>query len=562
MEGPLARAEAWLESRRAGVLVLLVVAAFAFRLVYFVELTSGPLSAWHTWDQSDLHFFDQWGRAIAEGDVLSNQVGHPYHGWHERTGGREQWNEWYGGRLFHQEPLYAYLVGLTYTVFGPDPRWVYAWQMAVGIGSILLVWLIARRHFGHLVAAVAGLMAVLCGPVLFYDLVLLRTSLTVFAGLGLLLLLDLAREKGGARRWALAGAAVGGALLLQTTFVLFAAAALGWELWKRRRAAVRDVGIAAGVAALCLAPAIARNLAVGAPALGLSAVGPVTFIASNVRGYDPANGFSTDEPAIARIMGQTGGKFGSVVGQVLSEHSPGSFLSLMAGKVAALTLNHEIPNNKNYLYYRRHAGILASTFVTFVVVFPLAVVGMIAASRSEKRPALLYFLVAGLAAPMLIFYVLSRFRAPLTMALIPFAAYGAVKMTAWAVGRRWKEIAIGSGAVVLLAVWSARPLPEHQMAIRSTDYRVAFETYWAPALKKADLSAALAHLDEALSEEPEEIQQIKGDRIPRGRVELRRVAQWFEFLHATRALALDRAGRTDEARMDSARAAALKKSQE
>ncbi|HTF57080.1 MAG TPA: glycosyltransferase family 39 protein, partial [Planctomycetota bacterium] len=187
--GPLQRAEAWLAARRHGVVILLAAAAILFRVAYFIELNGGPCSAWHCWDQSDLHFFDQWGRQIAGGDWLSKGTLHPFHEWHGRVAkayfeshpGEEErsramgkdparalWNRWYGGRLFHQEPLYAYLVGITYGIFGPDPRWVYAWQMALGVLSILLAWVIARRQFGDLAAGVAGALAVLCGPVLFY----------------------------------------------------------------------------------------------------------------------------------------------------------------------------------------------------------------------------------------------------------------------------------------------------------------------------------------------------------------------------------------------------------
>jgi 4-amino-4-deoxy-L-arabinose transferase-like glycosyltransferase len=584
---PLERAESWLATRRRGVLLLLVLAAALFRVVYFVQLTSGPCSAWHEWDQSDLHFFHQWGRSIADGDWLSRDAGHPHHGWHgqvarrhfqnhpEDEGARKArgedperslWNDWYGGRLFHQEPLYAYLVGVTYASFGPDPRWVYAWQMILGIGSILLVWWIARRHFGELAAAAAGLLAVLCGPLLFYELVLLRTSLTVFAGLGLVALFDLAEEKGTSRQWALAGAGAGTALLLQSTFALFLIFAMAWLAWKLRRRALKPAAITCGVALLCLVPAAARNLAVGASPLGLSAVGPVTFIASNTPEYDPANAFMPDDAAIARHMDAGRGKFGPVVLSVLKEHSIGSVFKLVGGKFAELVRNHEMPNNKSFLFYRRHAPILGATFVSFLVILALSVVGLVAALKTASTHAFLLSIVGGLAAPMMIFYVLSRFRAPLAMALVPFAAIGAVTLVRWALDRRWAPVGISCGVMIALGIWSCRPIRAYFEPIRYSDYRVAFDTFWKPqvnsAIKRSSWLEGAGILEEALRDEPEEVRRLDGTRIPPERRELRVIASWFELLHTYRGELLGRAGRTDEARRETDRGAVLKKSRE
>ncbi|HTF58084.1 MAG TPA: hypothetical protein VK661_12705, partial [Planctomycetota bacterium] len=393
--------------------------------------------------------------------------------------------------------------------------------------------------------------------------------LTVFAALGLFLLFEDALDRGGRRRWALAGAGLGVALLLQTTFILFGLVALALLLWRSRprwREALRPAAVAAGVALLCLTPAFARNVAVGAPVFGLSAVGPVTFIASNVPGYDPANGFTIDERAVARIMGDTGGGFGGVVREVLSDHSPGSFLGLLAGKFTVLWHAHELPNNKNFLYYRKHAPILGSAFVTFLVIAPLAAAGLVAAGREGSRHALLYGLAGAVAAPLLIFYVLSRFRAPFAMALIPFAALALVRMAEWVLEKRWKPAVLASVGILVMVLWVARPLPANQLTIRSADYRVAYLTYWQPrereAVARSDWNAAAAVLEEALAEEPDEVRRIDGTPIPEGRIELRRVAAWFEVLHGFRADLLGRAGRAEEAKAESKRAEILKRSRE
>src|SRR5262249_22950006 len=147
--------------------------------------------------QSDMNYFDVWGRKVARGDWLSASVSVPMHDWQRavshqyladhpeiRTALVQQakesgagadadlllWSRWMGGHQFYQDPLYPYLIGLTYRVFGEDVRVVFAWQMALGAMSVVLIWLIAWRFFGPAVGVCAGALAVLCAPLIYYDL--------------------------------------------------------------------------------------------------------------------------------------------------------------------------------------------------------------------------------------------------------------------------------------------------------------------------------------------------------------------------------------------------------
>ena len=84
----------------------------------------------HRWDQTDMHYYDAWGRKIASGDWLSTSVGVPMHGWHHRvaesyfaghpdvraalierataqggdTGAEALWSRSTGGPQFYQDP--------------------------------------------------------------------------------------------------------------------------------------------------------------------------------------------------------------------------------------------------------------------------------------------------------------------------------------------------------------------------------------------------------------------------------------------------------------------------
>lgn len=550
------------------VLALAFVAALV-RVGYLVELWDGPCLAQHRWAESDMSFFDRWARDIVAGDWLSARPRHPVHDWHRdiaaryfaahpgeaealardpHAGGdaaRALWNRWLGGAVFHQEPLYPYLVAATYAATGPDPRFVFAWQMLLGTASVVLVAVLARRWFGDLVGALAGALAVLFAPALLYDLVLLRTTTTTFAALGLTLLLDRALAAGRPRAWLGTGLAFGTALLLQTTFLLLLGAALALLVL---RAPGRRLPQAAALACgtlLALAPAIARNVAVGVPPFALSSVGPLVFLASNTADYAPEDGFAVGDH-VGPIMSATGGEPVAVVRAALATHpGPGSVLSQLWRKVAAAWWWYEAPNNTNFYYYRLHSRVLARLPVTFALVSPLALLGLALAAPVRRRVATGYALVASLLAPLLVFYTLSRFRVSLAMATIPFAALAAVTLVRWAGARRLGRVAAGLAALAVLALWTNRPLPPGRELVRRADWVVPYHTWYGPRMeayfRRRAWREAVALLDASLRHEPAVVRALLAGTAPRDEEEMR-YAAFYGMVHLRLAQALERAG--------------------
>jgi hypothetical protein len=165
---------------------------------------------------------------------------------------------------------------------------------------------------------------------------------------------------------------------------------------------------------------------------------------------------------------------------------------------------------------------------------------------------------------MLIFYVLARFRAPLAAALIPFAAFGIVRLAEWILEKKWKPAGIAGGVVAITALWMFRPLPEHMRPIRSADYRVAFKTHWAPRerafVESSDWAKAEAVLGEALRDEPAEVRHLDGSPLPEGGFEIRQITDFFRSLHARRGGYLTKLGRDQEAAVETAAEERLRKS--
>jgi 4-amino-4-deoxy-L-arabinose transferase-like glycosyltransferase len=537
--------ESWLARHPRIVVAALIAVCAAVRVTCFVQLNSTPLVEAQKWQQTDMHYYDEWARAIAAGDWLSATVHVPMHRWHHDVARRyfdshpetraalerdptsgasldpdeRLWRRWMRVPQFYQDPLYAYLIAITYRIAGTDVRAVLAWQLAAGIGTCVLIWLIARRYFGDFVAAWAAALALLSGPLVFYELLLLRDSLIVFAGLLLVWLTDRAFTR---ERWLLFGAlglAVGFSCLLKSTFVLFGLAVVAAVLTRARgdlrRRIVSLAGFAGGVA-IAFSPLVTRNIELGVPPFAMASSGGLTFVASNSPTYLPDIGFGIDAQAIAQDMGDADGRQLAAVLGTLQRHTGPSYVRLLWRKWDRLWHWYEIPNNENFYYIRTQVPLLAWLPVTFWVCSPLALAGLFLAARRGQDVWPLYLLVSVTAASMIVFYVLARFRIALVAAVIPFAAVTLVELANQVRSRRYARCVALALCIVALNAWTGRPLAERQVLIRMTDwilpYSVFYQTKVYDALDNRDFAGAAGWYLEFFDRyEPDEGQIASGD---------------------------------------------------
>jgi 4-amino-4-deoxy-L-arabinose transferase-like glycosyltransferase len=539
-----------------------------------------------------MNFFDFWAKAIAGGDWLTDKVLHPYHSWHQIVAtsyfrmhpeaakslaqeanspghhadpGRVLWNRWYGGKTFHQEPLYPYLLALTYKIFGTEVLWVFVWQLLLGVFSNILVYLIARRHFGVVVAAVAGLLAVLCGPTLYYDLVLLRASLIIFMGLVLVQVTDVALERNTWPWWLLTGLTCGLAFLLKTTFLLFwlgIFVLISYHYWRYRWVLLRNAAILTFGLAICLLPLAARNVAVGVPVLSLESIGPITFIMYNAEDFNHPPGAIFALRHAARIMEQASGSLSTAVIETLKTYpSSWSYLETLWVKFSLLWHWYELPNNANFYYYRLYSPVLQYLPVTFYILAPLSIVGLLIAVGRRIPCGPLFLGVFVNIATLLVAVPLSRYRVALMALLIPFAALTVVQITTWLRTRKRLPALVALSALILVSWWTMRPLPLYLPLIRPVDYLVALETYYIPleqaALREQDWQRGSEILAESLRYQPTAVQQMGPSRPARSPVEAN-MASFYARIHQDYTLALKMTGQTEAALQEQRRAAELR----
>jgi tetratricopeptide (TPR) repeat protein len=527
---------------RRVIIGLIVLAAIGIRAACLFQLNASPLLEMQHWDQTDMNYYDAWARTVAGGDWLSATVTPPMHQWqrdvataylqtHQADAGqlaREAqaagtsdlalvlWKRWMHTPQFYQDPLYIYFIAAIYRLAAPDARAVIAVQLLLGVCTIVLMWSVTRRYLGDTAAVCAAVLALLCAPLVFYETLLLRDSLVALAGLGIVWLAGpvLADARGDGRlpigRAVALGLCGGLAWLLKSTFVaLWFVIALGIVLGytdRVRRLSKVAAAMLAGFA-IAIAPLAVRNTAVGVAPLTLARLGGFTFVASNGASANPDGGWEIDAPGLASFLGDTDGSLRAAVRTTLDAHTPQTFVSLLWRKWDRTWHWFDIPNNENRYYAERQLPVLRWLPVTFWIVSPLALVGLVLGAGRVRHAWPLFVLVAFSAASVTLFVVIARQRIPLLAAAIPFAALTVSEVVAFAAGRRVVRAVVVVGSVVLLGAWTGRPRGPEQFATRTADWLLPFsiegEHAAAAAIAAQDWGrAAAAYQDYFRRDEP------------------------------------------------------------
>jgi hypothetical protein len=445
-----------------------------------------------------MHAFWSWAQAIRAGDWLGRDTYHPYFGWMREMAPLETWHRWWGGaETFHQAPLYPYFVALVAGATGAStPAPVIALQLALGALQPLVLYALVRRVAGPREGLVAAALGAVYAPFVFQQGVLLRDWLPPLVEPLALVLLLRAADTDWRRDWVAAGACAGAAVLVRETALLLVPAIGLWLLWLRwpaTRATATSAALLALGFGLAFFPLVARNLAVGAPALALSNRGGATFVQHNAA--DSLGLWSERNPHTERaILEWADGDGRAVVFATLQTYQGdyGAFAAKIARKLRAALDPIEIPSNVSFAYGRELSPVLRA-LPGFGLVLPLGAVGLALALRSWRRHLLLILYAGVVVASIAVSLPLARYRLPLAIVAIAYAGIAVAALADAARGRRREALAIAAAiATVALVQRFVLAVPELRSSGWMAMYGAGVEHRTAAAIYRADGDAARA----------------------------------------------------------------------
>jgi glycosyltransferase involved in cell wall biosynthesis/4-amino-4-deoxy-L-arabinose transferase-like glycosyltransferase len=437
-------------------LLAIVIVGAGLRLAHFWFIVQTPWTQHHLMLEYDDFMNYQWVQKILAGDWLARDTYHPYTRYMQMMAPLETWYQWWGGKeIFHQAPLYPYLLALLLGACQGSVSCVLLVQLCLGAIQPLILYALAARAFDWRAGLIAAALGAAYGPFIFYEGALLRDwLLPVVEALAVLLLLR-GRVVQTSWSWLVAGCGLGLAILTRESALVLTGLAVAWVLvagGKGQRVRSRAaVWVIVGIL-LSLSPLILRNVVVGAPPLAISNRFAEAIVASNAG--------KPFEKAFAPIMQESrGGPFATVIA-LLDSYSTG-LIKLWLWKLRTLKDPFEIPNNVS-LYYGQHISPVLGWALGYAVIFPLGLAGLIVSWPIWRRHSLL--LLYGLATViwLLVISPLSRYRLALVPVLIIFAA-GFLFHLLEAVGQRNMRRTVGLSCLILISVLFQRvifPLPE------------------------------------------------------------------------------------------------------
>jgi hypothetical protein len=408
-----------------------------------------------------------WGDALQSAFNRSDAYVYLHKAWYAAFIGADGG---FAGRLVPTSP-YVWVQTQAYRLLGPHvsmPFLVNAVLVSLGVTFSALT---ARRLFGARAGWAAGALGALCGPLVFFGGLTVKTNLVVplLAAGGYVATSHLHEP----RSWKvflatllLAAASLErhNLILLVLLFAIMAGAAG----WRSRGYGAAITSTLAGVLAVGLVAAGGSWDITRAEQRFFSPVG-LNFYVGNAPGsrgsYTPVDGVKddlighhTDAVEVAeRALGRTltraeVSRYWLARSLDYYSQHPGEYLVLQLRKAGMLVAQaaRGLPEQYRVWRWRRPALMLA--LVDFAVLLALAAVGVGLLGRRRREPPVRFLLGSILlyALSVWVFFVGERYRIPLMVMLIPLAAYGASGLVFELAGRRRVRFAI-----VALLVWGA-----------------------------------------------------------------------------------------------------------
>lgn len=395
-----------------------------------------------------------------------------------------QKGNWKDPRVCHHTLGFPLVLAGIYSLFGPRPSaatWFFGF---IGLFNVALVLILGCLMGGRTVGVLAALLSLLYGPLLFYETKLMPTTITIFFNLCFLISLTLWRQSAYKSLWKgiTAGVLGGITVLLRPNMGFMLVGACLWVSWEllgqQIKQKTESTPIGSPMAALL---GVLLILFLGALRvhtatkewLPLPATGGITLFAGNnpkARGtYTPYKQLTGDKRNQAKEAKQIASRLSEKkpsqlsprqTSHILTKHvfqwwmkHPWMALKLFSFKLYRFCIAQEPRSSYSLETEKTRIRSLRMAPLTFPVLLVLSLLGLLATRR--RQDCFLWIYMAGHLLVSTVFFVSTRYRAPVAPVLAIFAAQG----IQWTVAKApLKKASIGAiVSLILIALLHINP---------------------------------------------------------------------------------------------------------
>lgn len=349
---------------------------------------------------------------------------------------------------YYISPLYIYFLALVYKIFGDAFNTVRFVQFFLGIGTSVLTAAIALKIYGKKVALLAGFMAAVYAPMLFFEGNMLGTSLVAFLLVAACYLLIIAPDlRFRYLVYGLAGLFLALAICGRPNLLLLAPLPILYFVFILKP---EKNTIIAGSAIYLLGLAIPilltglHNKKAGGEFVLLTTHGGINFYIGNhhkaTGSWQAPEGIEASVSAIN--LEQSRAYAERELGRSLSASEVSAFwykkalkwgmshpiqwLGLLGKKFLLFWTGYETPLNFDYYFHQKYAGLLRIPIFNLPFYMPLVIIGLWFALRSRGNGWLIVGVVLLTCLSVVMFVMADRYRAVVAPFMIILAALAVV----------------------------------------------------------------------------------------------------------------------------------------
>ena len=378
-----------------------------------------------------------------------------------------------GSDVYYYSPFFAYLLGALYALFGVSTWVPRIFNIFMGSATVWFMYAYTRSFFeSRKVGYIAACLAALYGPFIVFDTGALKSTSGLFFMTASLYFLSLSHKSRKLLLWLITGVFTGLAMIDFGHMSLFIIALCVWLLSvykgaydgttntvnrdakdKINRTQKRDLSfkrrlssLAPVIAGICfvVAPFTMRNYIVAKDFVLTACTSGIHLFIGNHEGAwggynriqqirpNPAGHYYDAEKLAEDATGRDlkaseVSRFWKNQAISYIKKNPDDFLALCVKRIFLSLHPYEIDNNENFQYLKSISSCL-SCFLTFGMLMPIGIMGMILALPRYKDLFPLYLFFVCYLLGLSVSFVTWRYRIPLTLALFPFAGFGITRI--------------------------------------------------------------------------------------------------------------------------------------
>lgn len=417
--------------------------ALLIRIVCLIQIDASPLS----FLSLDDVYYDNWALEISKGGILGKEV-------------------------FYGLPLYPYILGFIYFIFGHALFTAKLINAIFSSISCVMLYLVGRNAFNKSTGLIAAAIFTFYNASLFHENILCSTSLATLLCLSMISLLFSINKKDALFKWAGLGLLAGITALANASVLLFVPFIIYWILIRFKGDSKKKLFTRISIMLISILSIITitavRNYVVGKDFVPITSHSGITFYAGN----NPlSNGAFRLPPELERDIPTTrmrsqviaeeklgrqlkpsevsGFWFGEGIRFIKSD--PMLYTKMFFKKIYLFWWTKEIQEVMSIKFLKQFSSVLRLPLFGFALISPLSILGLLLSfDRKRKDRILLYMFLSSVVISTALYFVNSRYRMIAEPVLILFAASALYILYNKLKEKRYAYLLTVSSSIILL----------------------------------------------------------------------------------------------------------------